>query len=79
MPRSRKEFECLGDKFELYVSPEESPNEIFYNVLKKLISLNKESEFRRRFIDTSTFETVGKYIDWKGLVECKHHPKEEKI
>lgn len=40
---------------------------IYSKILTELKALNKKSLTKGRFIDTSRFETVGEYINWKKL------------
>jgi len=65
----KKRFINLGKAFEYFLSNNLSSTEIFKEIISKLELLNKnERPFKNRYIDLETFKTIGKFVDWKLLV-----------
>jgi hypothetical protein len=46
--------------------PFPASNEEIYGIIFEHLEDTKK-EFKGRFVDTSTFERLGKYIDWNAL------------
>jgi hypothetical protein len=66
--RSRAPIQFRGKAFEIYVHRED-PNEAIYNkILAALKDMQREPQFKKRFIDTSNLEYLGCFIDWKALL-----------
>ena len=63
----------MGKAFELWIAPEDSGEQILAKVMEAVQRFKKESYLRRRFIDTSTLEAIGPYVDWRSLVKCAKH------
>jgi len=50
-------------------TPTQSTNvEIFDLIMKYLDSVRLLPRFKKRFVDSSLFETIGPYVDWKSLI-----------
>lgn len=59
-----------GKSFEIINIENKTSNEIFQKLINRLSNLTKESiMLKNRYIDISTIETLGLYINWKKLVE----------
>ncbi len=64
---SKSKIVYKGEAFRFDVAEEMSHTAIYSKILSELKALNKKQLTKARFIDTNRFETVGKYIKWKGL------------
>ena len=63
--RAKIDFYDLGFKFKI---PEnESNKNIYESIFNNIKSLEKNSKLKKRYIDTSIFETIGKHINWENL------------
>lgn len=57
-----------GKVFELPCWPEQSSNEILEAVRRELRQFQGSSQNRSLVLDLACFETVGQFINWRGLV-----------
>lgn len=65
----KKDYKRIGRAFEMATFKDEGSHEIYLNILKRLETLKNDRLFKSRFIDLESFENVGKYIDWRTLID----------
>ena len=66
----KKRFQYFGKAFEHSLSRNLSSKEIFQEIINQLENLTKnEFPFKGRYIDISTFKTMGEFVDWKSLTK----------
>ena len=66
----KKKFKYSGKAFEHSLTRTTSSNEIFEEILRVLERVNKnEIPFKNRYFDLRTFKTIGKFVNWKNLID----------
>jgi len=65
----KRQFIPRGKAFEMCPNKEESAEEIFKRMIQNLRTFNKE--LRGRVIDLESFENLGRYVDWRRLVDAE--------
>lgn len=68
---TKKEFFWFGKKLEIGINQSLSNDEIFKLIIDSLKNLNRQGIFQKRYFDIEQLLTIGKYIDWKGLIKDK--------
>ena len=68
---SRKQFSDKGKAFELHTWPEQTSKEIFESICKELRAFEKGSK-RRMLLDSSCFERLGQFTDWRRLMDTSN-------
>ncbi len=63
----KKKFINNWKTYEADIDKTKSSIEIFEWILKELKDLEKR-KFRKRYFDLHSFQLIGKYVDWKSLV-----------
>ena len=58
-----------GKAFELYVPHHSSTEEIRGDLKAALIRIQKESPFRRRYVDLQAFESISPFVNWRALFD----------
>jgi hypothetical protein len=58
-----------GKAFAIYLSGDETNEEIYREILNELTGLSTGATFRGRYVDKKAFEIVGSYIDWRRLLK----------
>lgn len=64
----KKEYFYFSKIFEMPIPSNETSNQIFNRLLKSLRMISEES-FKNRYMDLAIFKNVGKFINWKKLVQ----------
>lgn len=65
---TKKQFSLKDRAFELHVGPEQSCGEIFQCICQKLRAFEKNGQ-RRLFLDWEQFENIGRFVDWRSLMD----------
>jgi hypothetical protein len=66
---SKSKINYKGEAFRFDIVTEMTDLDIYSRILTELKSLTKKSVTKGRYIDTSRFETIGKYIRWRKMFE----------
>lgn len=67
-PRGRKKYAHNGNAFQLHLDPADSDPQIAIAVLDELRRLQRDRQFKRRFIDLECFQTVAPFILWGKML-----------
>lgn len=66
---SKKEFENIGKEFEIHIDNNLSSKEIYKLISDRLLSIQKEKKYKKRFIYFDEFFIIGNYVNWRQLVD----------
>jgi hypothetical protein len=64
-----KRFKFYGKAFEHSLPRNLSSSEIYQEITIALNMLKKNRPFKNRYLDLSSFETIGQFVDWVSLVD----------
>lgn len=64
-----KDYKYIGKAFELWLSPKDTTDEIFLQLIERINSLRNDGLFKNRLIDTERLENIGKYVDWAKIIK----------
>ena len=66
----KKKYVYCGKAFEHHLFGDMTSQEIFNEIISVLEKINKnEKPFKKRYIDLTTFKTIGEFVDWKMLID----------
>jgi hypothetical protein len=70
--RMRKTFYLTtsSNKLATWFQPEDKSDTIFAETLTQIEALAKERPLKRRYVDLDAFRNVGRFIDWRGLMDA---------
>jgi hypothetical protein len=67
MRTRKKQFFWRSDKVVPEVEiPRHATNQVVYETILDYLEFTRK-KLRRRFLDTSVFERIGRFVDWNGM------------
>lgn len=65
----KKAINLYGKAFEMTVRPEMSSRAIFDELRSEVRKLCRERPYNRRFLDTTTLDLAGPFLDWRRIMD----------